>query len=369
MPLSTYQQAKAYGKMIEYVTANKLMPPSKADESFSKLKNHNTLTEAELDIIKNWVSNAMPEGKEPETTNIKHQTSITKPDMVIAMQKSFTIRGDYKERLQVFVIPVKLAKDTFIDAIEFVPGNTKVVKSCSISIDTGQLSTRYDDNDLNYGYSSITGVNFIPYQYNWYQWTADEQTAFYPKPYAKKLPAGSKLLLQVTYVATTRAHQDSSYVKFRFAKKDSTTKVIRSEVLLDTTHITNRPFTINAGDKKRFYAIHQLKQPTEIHSVMPMGQAALSSWEIYAVDSLTGRRSNLLKIPYWDAHWKKKYSLETPVQLSAGSKIFGVAYYNNTDGNTNLVILPPKKIKYGEGRRDELFAVSFDVVYKDEKNK
>ena len=110
--------------------------------------------------------------------------------------------------------------------------------------------------------------------------------------------------------------------------------------------------------------MHQTKQPVEIHGIMPMGQTALGSWDIYAVDSSTNQRYNLLRIPYWDAHWKKKYLLETPVQLSAGSKIFGVAYYNNTDGNNNLLILPPKKINYGEGQRDELFVVQFDVVYK-----
>ena len=365
MPLSTYQQAKAYGKMIEYVTVNKLMPPSKADEKFSQLKNHNILTEVELAAIKNWVSNGMPEGKMPAetTTSPTKETGISKPDIVIAMEKSFTIPGDYKERSQVFVIPTKLKKDEFINAIEFVPGNTKVVKSCNISIDTGQTATRYDTNDLNYGYSSLAGVSFIPYQYNWYQWTAGEQAVFYPLPYARSIPAGSKFLLHITYTASTSVQKDSSYVKFRFVKKDSTIKLIRSEVLLDTTHITNGPFVINVGDKRKFYAVHQTKKPMEIHSVMPMGQAALSSWEIYAVDSLTGQRSNLVKIPHWDAHWKKKYTLETPVQLSAGSKIFGVAYYNNSDDNTNLTVLPPKKIKYGEGQRDELFVVQFDFVY------
>jgi len=95
---------------------------------------------------------------------------------------------------------------------------------------------------------------------------------------------------------------------------------------------------------------------------MPMGQFALSSWEIYAIDSLTGNRFNILRIPHWDAHWKKKYTLETPVSLSAGSKVFGIAYYNNADDNPNLIILPPKKIKYGEGQRDELFIVQFDFI-------
>ena len=122
---------------------------------------------------------------------------------------------------------------------------------------------------------------------------------------------------------------------------------------------------VNKGEKRTFYAETKLARACEIYSLMPMGQFALSSWEIYAVDSLTERRIELLKIPHWDAHWKKKYELQNPVRLSAGSRIIGIAYYNNSADNPNLIILPPKKINYGEGQRDELFLVQFDLV--DEK--
>lgn len=365
MPLTNYGEARAYGKMIQYVTENKLMPPWKADAEFSPLKHQNSLTQIEIATIKAWVENGMPEGTATETTPppITSSTGIANPDVVLAMEKSFAIANDYIERSQVFVIPIGLTNDAFIEAIEFVPGNAKIVKSCTISIDTGQTATRYDDNDLNYGYSTSAGVGFIPYQYNWYQWAPGRQADFYPSPYVKKLSAGSKLLFQITYRASTTVQKDSSYVKLRFAKSPPPFKLIQSEVLLDTTRITNGPFRIDVGDKKKFYTAYQVERPIEIHSVMPVGQTALSSWEIYAMDSLTGQRINLLKIPYWDAHWKAKYELATPVRLSAGSKIFGVAYYDNSDDNPNLIILPPKKIRYGEGQRDELFAVQFDVVY------
>ncbi|MCY7293380.1 MAG: hypothetical protein LH615_14470 [Ferruginibacter sp.] len=95
---------------------------------------------------------------------------------------------------------------------------------------------------------------------------------------------------------------------------------------------------------------------------MPQGQYACYSWEIYAIDSTSGTRINILKIPKGDAHWKKKYDLGVPIKLSAGSKIFGIAYYNNSEENNNLIILPPKKIKNGEATRDELFLVQYDFV-------
>ncbi len=368
MPLNNYKEARAYGRMIQYVTENKIMPPWKADDSHAKLKNYNRLTEAETKAIKKWVADGMPAGKMTDTTGATGTNpTITQvePTLVLAMTKPFTVSGNFTETAQVFVLPTNLAKDELITAIEFVPGNKKIVKSCTISIDTGQTGVRYDNNDHTYGYRSLTGLGFIPYQYNWYQWTAEERPGYTVLPVAKKISAGSRLLLHINYAATTTTQDDSSFVKFRFAKHGDTATWVSSEVLLDTTRITNGPFLINKGEKRKFFAVARLEKATEIHGIMPMGQNALSSWEIYAVDSTTGNRFELLKIPYWDAHWKKKYILETPVHLSAGSKIMGTAFYNNSDGNPNLIILPPKKIGYGEGQRDELFIVQFDVVYKD----
>lgn len=366
MALRNYKEVKAYAKMIQYVTENNFMPPWKADAGYSHLKNYNSLSENEITAIKNWVNNGMPEGKsqvQSKQISLDRPEAVVVPVVTLAMENSFTIQGDYKETSQVFVIPSGFDKDKIIDAIEFVPGNRKIVKSCSVSLDTGQTGNQYDRNDLDYGYTSLAGLGFIPYQYNWYQWTADAQPGFYMLPAPKKIPAGSKLLLHITYVATKNIQADSSYVKLRLQQNHTgPDNFIRSEILFDTTHITNGPFTVNQNEKRKFYATAQIKKGIEIHSVMPMGQYSLSSWEIYAIDSLTGIQHEIVRIPHWDAHWKKKYILEKPVQLSPGSKVFGIAYYNNSPDNPNLIILPAKKIKYGEGQRDELFIVQFDIV-------
>ncbi len=365
MPLENYKQVSAYGRMIAYTTENKLMPPWKADAGYSHLKDYNNLTKEEIELIKAWVNAGVEEGKDipgvNKTASVKEKLFPT-PDMVIAMKESYLLAGDYTETAQVFVIPSNLEEEKYIDAIEFVPGNKKIVKSCTVSIDTGNTGALYDSYDLNYGYLSLNGLAFIPCQYNWYQWTADEGASFYTFPYAKKIPAGSNLLLHISYAASTTIQKDSSILKLHFAAKTDSLKTICSQILFDTTNITNGPFVINVGDKRKFFAEHTIDKPVKIYSVMPMGQHACSSWEIYAIDHVTGQRINILKIPHWDAHWKKKYYPDIPIRLSAGSTIFGVAYYNNGDDNTDLIILPPKKIKNGEGQRDELFVVGYDLV-------
>lgn len=366
MPLTDYKNVSAYAKMISYVTQNNIMPPWKAEQGYNHIKNTSTLSIAEVKLIKNWIDSGLIQGKPSAKQNVNEQvktTAINKPDLVFAMKQSFAQKENFTERAQVFVIPVNLKEDVFAEAIEFVPGNKKIVKSCSISIDTSGKAAQYDSYDLNYGYYSPVGLNFIPYQYNWYQWTADMQGAtFYNKSYLKKISAKSHIILHIFYAASATPQKDSSYVKIKLCKKPDSSKFINSSILFTSGSITNGPFVINADEKRNFYATVSLQKPIEIHSIMPMGQNACTSWEIYAIDSVTGRRTDILNIPRWDAHWRKKYDFTTPVKLSKGSRIFAVTSYNNSEGNASLAILPAKKIIYGEGERDEMFLVQYDVV-------
>ncbi len=371
MPLTTYKEVSAYAKMIQYVSGNKLMPPWKADHGFSNLKFFNYLSEREIALIKDWVVNGMEEGnilKEEKQKKTPAITSIEKPDVVFEMKEAFVQAADYTDRTQVFVVPSNLKEDMHIEGLEFVPGNRKIVKACSISIDTGTIGTRYDSNDLKYGYGSFASVGFVPHQYIWYQWTADMGATFFEKPYIKKIPVGSKILFHITYAASNTLEKDQSYLKCKTAKNMAGSKLIHSSILFTSNDITNGPFVIDVDEKKKFFATTTIDEPIEILSVMPQGQYACYSWEIYAIDSITAERINILKIPQWDAHWKKKYDMALPIKLSAGSKIFGIAYYNNSEENNNLIILPPKKIKNGEATRDELFLVQYDVIEVEAQN-
>ncbi len=366
MPLYNYKNASAYAKMIDYVTEHKVMPPWKAEQGYAPVKNSNAFTAAEKQLIKNWIAAGMPQGESVAKKNTVLPAKallIKQPDLVIAMQQPFEQKNNFTERSQVFVIAANTTEDRYVEAVEFIPGNKKIVKSCSISIDTGSKARQYDSYDLSYGYYSPVGLNFIPQQYIWYQWTADMQEAsFFNAPYVKKIPAKSNMVLHITYAASAVFQKDSSYVKIKFGKKTDSSKIINSAVLFSTAAITNSPFTINPNEKRNFYATVSLKKNIEIHSMMPMGQSACTSWEIYAIDSVTGIRTEILHIDRWDAHWRKKYDFINPVCLAKTNKIFAVASYNNSESNPGITVVPTKKIKYGEGERDEMFLVQYDVV-------
>lgn len=366
MPLSSYKEAKAYASMISYVTENKLMPPWKADGNFSKIKNFHPLVTKEIELLKQWVKAGMPEGKPGE---IKSEDELITPNTlfetnaIFAMEQSFQLKNDYRTTQQVFVIPAKNKGNKFIAAIEFIPGNASLIKSCSISIDTSQTAAGFDGNDEKYGYYAPSSIGFVPYQFNFFQWIPGVAKGWHQLPGKVALPAGSRLIMAINYTAVAADEHDSSYVKIHYAVSGKDSVVMQAGVLFDTTHISNGRFEIKSGEKRKFLAERKTDTAITIYGLMPLGQFSLSSWEIYAINANTGERHNLLKIPFWDAHWKRKYELQSPVHLPAGSSIFGVAYYNNGDDNPNLIITPPKDIRYGEGHRDELFLVQYDYSY------
>jgi hypothetical protein len=362
MALDSYKNVVSYAKMIEYVISNKTMPPFSVDLEYSKMNNIDQLSEKEILIFKNWIQNKFEKGNAISAKLLESTADSISYDRTFAMKKSYTNKGAYEEESRVFVIETNLSSDLEIDVLEFVPQNKNNIKSCNISIDTSSTSSEYDSYDLDYGYGTISGLSFIPFQYNWYQWTMGDKAKYLKSGYFKTIPKNSKILFQITYLPGLYPQKDSSFLRVRTVKNSEKLKPINSNFILDNSNLPNKFFEINRYEKRKYAASYILEKPLEILSIMPQGMYACKSWEIYAVNN-NNQKINILKIPVWDYHWKKKYDLAEPKYLEKGTKIIAIAEYDNSETNENLPLLPPTKIKYGEGFREELFLVQFDVSY------
>lgn len=363
MPLTSFEEVKSYAKMISYVTHNKIMPPFNADNGSVSFKSRNTLSAAEIERIKKWVDGGSKRGIDTlEPIQTKYESiHIQNPDVSFGVSHPYTQKGDQLERTQVFVIPINLKKDLYVDSIEFVPGNKKIVQNCFISIDTSQLSAQYDKNDPQSGYSSFVVPGFYPFAYNWYYWQPRSPIETYTTRLIKKIPANCRIMLQINYKAISNAESDSSSVKFTIKPDSLVQNVIQSQLFLNESDINNPPFIIEKNEKKRFYARKKITNDILIHSVTPLAHFSCQQWEIYAIDKNTARRINIVNIPKWDVHWREKYIFSNPIKLSAGTEVHAIGYYNNSDENQNLVTLPVQKLKSGLGTKNELFSVCFDV--------
>src|SRR6185369_14857662 len=139
--LLTYDDVKNKAKTIAAVTQARYMPPWPADPSYSHFLRERVLTDEQITLIKNWVVNGAPAG-DPSKLPPQPQfppSSFGKPDLVVKMREPLRIPGDNKDRFMVIKIPYEIPEERFVRAIEFVPGNRKLIHHMNAHI------VQYDD--------------------------------------------------------------------------------------------------------------------------------------------------------------------------------------------------------------------------------
>src|SRR4030095_8715570 len=123
-PLITYKDVAKRSKTFRETVDKQIMPPWPADPGYSHFRDENYLTEDEISLIDQWVEEGAPIGdssKIPPPPNFPMGSAIGKPDVVLKI-KPYLVKGDNTDRFMVMKIPFELQKDTFIRAVEFVPG-------------------------------------------------------------------------------------------------------------------------------------------------------------------------------------------------------------------------------------------------------
>lgn len=364
MPLTSYEEVVPYGKMLQYVTSTKLMPPWYADPQYSHFANEQSLSQNEINLIETWVSSGMKEGinsGQNFNASIKNNAENRTADLVIPMKESFEQYGIYVEQYQAFVLPTHLEEDTWIDGIEFVPGNKKIVRSAIISVETSDKFESMDAWDPRYGFNVFGGLGLVPDQPFWYTWSLQQAASYFSKGSAKLLPKNSKLILHIQYGPTGRPLRDSSFVKLYFSK-NKTNRQISTAPLINPYCLVNDSFFIPANTKKMFHARYTIPYNMEILSLTPQANLICRSWEVYAIAPGNPDPIKLLKIKDWNFNWRQTYRLISPVVLPKGTVIHALATFDNTLDNPCNPSEKPVNIPWGPYVFNEMFFVHFEYL-------
>lgn len=358
--LIDYEDVKSNATMIKYTIDQKIMPPFKANIHYSDLKNANQLSTEEIDIIHTWIRQGYAKGKEKINEKfIKSKIPEIKFDTCICMAESFEQYGIYYDQYMTFSIPHESYSERVVESIEFLPGNRKIVKHATISIDTSDAIKSFDEWDPRYGYYTFNGLGFEPSEYGWFDWNpGDEMSAsFY-----KSLPKKCNIILSVYYGPTGIPQSDSSCFKLKFS--DNKKLKYKTELLLYEKDIINDSFYITANANKYFMAQRILKNDIIITEVFPVANLICGSFEIFA-KTPDKKTIKFLKINEWDFHWQRNYKLQHPVHLPKGTVLSAYVNYNNTDKNLNNASNPPVNISEGNHMYKEQLKVYFTVKTKD----
>jgi hypothetical protein len=176
----------------------------------------------------------------------------------------------------------------------------------------------------------------------------------WPDGYAKFVPAGSDIVLQMHYVSRGQKAEDRTSVGLVFDRQPPSKRVL-------TLQLTNDRFEIPPGEPNYRVEVHgTLPNSALLLSFFPHMHLRGKSFE-YNIVYPHGRITTLLRVPHYDFHWQLSYRLKNPLPLPAGTLLQAVATFDNSPGNEHNPD-PSATVRWGEQTWAEMMVGFFDVA-------
>lgn len=351
-PLQTYEQVRGKGSFIGHVTKIKYMPPWHADPSYQTFRNEKILKQEEIELIQKWVAAGMPKGKKvkgrPQVA--PPEEAAIRPDLVLPMVSSYKLDDKGVEDFRFFVIPTSLPKNTYISAVEFIPGNKEQVHHSRIMVDSTRKIRGIDgmsemDPRIREFQKTPLVDEFL------YGWVPGNNKIFFPPNTGKLLYRNSDLILNIHYSPSAKLQEDKSTINLYFAKTNVDREV--STLTLRENDILNQPFYIEAERKPTFRMSYPINKDISLISVMPHMHFIGKSFLAYALTE-DNEKIPLIKIDDWDFNWQTTYQFKKLLKIPAGSRIVVEAKFDNSSENPANPNQPAKDIQYGWNSTDEM---------------
>ena len=344
--LTDYDEVAGWAGMIEEVVRENRMPPWHADAPRGHFKNDIRLTQQEKDLIYKWAAAGAPQGDKsdlPEPQTFAEGWAIGKPDQVVKMRKRpFRVKANGTIGYQYFKVDPGFKKDMWVKAAECRPGNRSVVHHIIVGI-AGQ------------GEFGGGGVHRRS-QSEWVAATAPgAPPAIFPPSYAKRIPAGSKLVFQMHYTPNGTATTDLSEIGLVFADPAE----VQNEVL--TQMVVYERLRIKPGDSDyRVSATTRFDRDAELMAMFPHMHYRGKSF-LYQLKQPGREFVEMLNVPNYDFNWQNSYDLAKTIQVRKGAKLKCTAVFDNSENNLANPD-PSQTVRWGDQTHDEMMIGYYNVA-------
>jgi mono/diheme cytochrome c family protein len=358
-PLLSYKDVRKRSKLIQQVTARRVMPPWHPAPGHGEFKDERRLSDQQLALIKRWVETGMAEGdpaRLPKPPKFTEGWQLGKPDLVVSMDRAFAVPATGRDIYRNFVLPLNLTEDKWVTAVELRPSARSVVHHVLFFLDsTGRMVKRNGQG----GQPGFSGQGF-GLGGSLGGWAAGGQPAHLPDGLAMLLPKGSDLILQTHFHPSGKAEREKTTVGLYFAKK----KPERTLVSFQAPPLFGVMAGISIPGGKKDYTVRgTFKVPVDMDLITVGGHAHYVCTTMKAVAKLPdGNTMSLFYIPKWDFNWQSSYTYKEPVRLPRGAVIDVELTYDNSSANPANPFNPPRRIKWGPASTDEMGSVIFGAV-------
>jgi peroxiredoxin len=347
--------AKRAGFLRDVVEAGR-MPPWKARPGYGHFLDENRLTRREQALLDRWAGDGAPQGDPADVLpppKYPEGWALGQPDLVLTMAEPCLIPADGGDVFRGFVLPLPTDGDRPIAAIEFRPGNRKVVHHARIFVDETPDCRKLDAADAGPGFA-FDARNDIP-KPSLCEWNPGALPRR-PRPgVGRMLKAGSDIAVLIHYHASGKEEVDRSSVGLYFADRPP-------ERILGRISLSSEKIDIPPGEPRhRIVARRTVPVDSSAESVLPHGHNLLREMTLTATLP-DGRVVRMLSLDDWDINWQGQYHFREPVPLPAGTKLEVVAVYDNSSANPRNPFNPPRRVRYGPNSDSEMLGCHVYVV-------
>lgn len=353
-PLVTYQDVAANASLIGFVTASRYMPPWKPSHGSMDFLGDRSLTDKDIDVIARWVEAGTPQGdpsRTPLPPTFPEGSQLGVPDLVLEMSEEWEVEPDNRDVYRFFVLPTELLEDRSIAALEFRPGNPKVVHHVLYFLDTSGTARRLDAEDPGPGYSGFGDPGFSSAA-SYLGWVPGSQQRFFPSTIGARMLKGSDLVIQIHYAPSLTRERDRSRINV-FFHKNPNVRVLQQFVMSPDNLPKDTNFVIWPNTVRRFVTRYTIPLDISLLGIAPHMHLLGRNCRSYAVTP-DGDTIDLVRIEDWDFNWQGSYAYRHLVKIPRHSVLHYEADYDNTVDNPLNPNHPPEIMRWGESTVDEM---------------
>lgn len=352
--LADYDQTAKRAKQIVRVTQDRLMPPWIPAPGHDKFVGERWMTDRELELLKTWAETGRAKGDDadlPPAPKFAEGWRLGKPDLIVKMAEPFAVPADGPDLLQNFVIPLDIAEDKLVAAVEFHPGNKRVAHHAVLFLDDTGTARKLDKATPEPGYANFGGPGFLP-SGALGGWSVGNTARPLPNGMGRYLKKGSDLVVQMHYHPTGKKESDQTEIGLYFVKKPVAESLKEPAKLVGSIWMANYEMDIPAGEKS-YKRSTSYTLPKEVIMVGVVPHMHLLGKSMTVTATLPDKTvKTLIDIKSWNYNWQDEYYYERPFQLPAGTRLDVTAVFDNSIENPSNPSSPPQRVTWGDGTKD-----------------
>ena len=355
--LLTYADVKRRASAIVAATQRRYMPPWKPDPGAGDFEGVRRLTDSQIELFQRWVDTGAIEGDPSALPSLPKWSSswtLGEPDVVLSLERPYTLRASGEDVYRHFVLPVPLSRTRYVKAWELRVNNTRVVHHATMEFDRTGVSRALDLKDPEPGYEGLIAHSVTRVDGFFLDWAPGHTPYVAPEGMAFPIEQGSDVVLMLHLRPSGKPETIQVSVGLYF----SDTPPVRVPAML---RLTRQDFVIPAGERQRVVSSsYTLPVDVDVFTVQPHAHYLARSVEGIATLP-DGSTRTLISISHWDFNWQDVYRYKSPIALPAGTTVTMKWVYDNSVDNPVNPTQPPRLVTFGQRTSDEMSELWFQI--------